>query len=91
MTMGPPIHYKQREGEWTCMVFSMASAMHWTGNPHIGSWIYNKRKRYLNDSDAFIHFTMDLCQNRKVLNQHIMQHSQPMDLLGEYFQGIYLA
>ena len=88
---GPPIHYKQAEGEQTCMINSMASALHYFSYKDIGSCIYNGRKRYIHQKNSFTSFTTGLKGSHTVLNQIRVSKNQLPSFLGKELTGIYLA
>ena len=88
---GPRIHYRQEDGEKTCMVYSMASAMHYFNHAIIGSWIYNNRRRFIHQNLAFTNFTTQLKEAHKVLNQVRVYKDQLPSFLGPEITGLYLA
>ena len=70
----PPVHYQQKENERTCMVYSMASILHYSGDTSAGAWIRNRAKRYLHDPSAFRMFVKDV-------RHHIRDRNNPSHTL----------
>ena len=66
-TSGPTIHYRQKEGERTCMVYAAASALHYLGWTKVASWAYNKTELFINDANAFHKFVYLLRKQSKRL------------------------
>ena len=62
---GPKINYRQKEDERTCMVYSLACAMHANGYHDLGSWIHNRKKRYMNALNAFDVFVSNIRHEKK--------------------------
>jgi len=89
--MGPNINYQQMDGEQTCMLYSMASAMHYFDQKSIGSWIYNTRKRFLHQTKGFSFFINQLKSEHPVLNQVRVMKEQLPSFLGTELTGVYLA
>ena len=88
---GPKIHYEQKDGEQTCMVYSIASALHYFGYKNIGSCVFNGRKRFIHQNNAFNVFIEVLRGTHAVLNQVRVAKDQFPSFLGAAFTGIYLA
>ena len=65
--VGPPVKYQQKEGERTCMVYGLASAVHYAGNKQLASEIRNMAKRFEHRVGAFNAFLRVLCQKNKSL------------------------
>jgi hypothetical protein len=89
--VGPNIKYQQIDGEQTCMVYSMASAMHCFDHKIIGSWIYNGRKRFVHQTKGFTFFVKQLKVAHTVLNQVKVAKDQLPSFLGTEITGLYLA
>jgi hypothetical protein len=89
--MGPTMKYEQMDGEQTCMLYSMASAMHYFDQKSVGSWIYNGRKRFLHQTNGFTFFINKLKSAHTVLNQVRVMKDQLPSFLGTDLKGLYLA
>jgi hypothetical protein len=91
-TTGPIIHYQQKDGERTCMVYALASAIHVTGRTEIAAMIFNNSKRYVNAAEnAFKLFVDDLRLSRKLFRTKFNYPSTKTDLVGDIGTGIYLT
>ena len=89
--VGPKIKYEQMEGEETCMVYAMASAMHYFNQKEVGSWIYNQRSRFIHQSKGFSYFVNQLRGQHTVLNKVKVTKDEPLGFLGPELTGLYLA
>jgi hypothetical protein len=89
--MGPTMKYEQMDGEQTCMLYSMASAMHYFDQKSVGSWIYNGRKRFLHQTNGFTFFINQLKSAHTVLNQVRVMKDKLPSFLGTDLKGLYLA
>lgn len=68
LIIGPSIKYLQKEGERTCMVYSMASAIHSIGARQLASEIRNAGKKFEFKVGAFGHFLTFLQRKDRALN-----------------------
>ena len=87
----PKIHYQQKDGEHTCMIYAMASAVHFSGRRDIGAWIHNGAKRYMHAKNAFQSFIEQLKKRYKVFRRQKSHPNNNLDLLGPLEDGMYLA
>jgi hypothetical protein len=51
--VGPTIKYRQKEGERTCMVYGIASAIHHAGGKQLASEVHQMAKRFEHKMNAF--------------------------------------
>ena len=91
MLLGPQIKYQQMDAEKTCMIYSMASAMHYFDQKIIGSWIYNGRKRFVHQTNGFNFFVNQLKVAHAVLNRVEVAKDQLPSFFGAHITGLYLA
>jgi hypothetical protein len=68
LAIGPKIKYLQKEGERTCMVYSMASVIHDMGAKQLASEIRNAGKKFEFKVNAFGHFLSFLQRKHRALN-----------------------
>jgi hypothetical protein len=80
VAIGPPIKYQQTEGERTCMVYSMASAVHGAGLRQAASEIKNVAKKYEFKVGAFGKF-INFLQKRFGALTSKTEHAATFDLL----------
>ena len=66
--VGPAIKYQQKEGERTCMVYGMASAVHHAGRKQLASEIRNMGKKFEHRMNSFGAFLQSLAKKDKALN-----------------------
>jgi hypothetical protein len=94
ITGGPRIHYKQKEGERTCMVYAAASALHYLGWTNVAAWAYNQTKHYINDPNAFHKFVQELRKRNKKLRttkEKGVNTAKTMNLGEAVLQGLLLV
>jgi hypothetical protein len=88
---GPKINYRQKEDERTCMEYSLASAVHANGYHDLGSWIHNRKKRYMNALHAFDAFVSNIRHEKKPMRRHNICNSLDIDVLQTSLTGIYMC
>ena len=90
-TKGPKLHYRQMEGERTCMVYAMASALFEYGYKDIASMIYNSRKRFMNDANGMHQLCRAMGKESKAFRHFTMDKHKPPDYLGDTLTGRVVA
>jgi hypothetical protein len=88
---GPKVHYQQKEGERTCMVYSLASTIHYLGETDIASKIRNDAARYGKDLNAFRTFVQDLKKKYKIFRKELKGKHKVEEWWGTQLTGIYLT
>ena len=86
----PIIQYQQKDCDRTCMVYAMASAMHYSGDSKSGAWMRNRVKRYVYDRQSFRTFVRDIHQQVKVLKTS-SNVGKSFDIIGDDLLGLYLV
>ena len=89
-TNNPTVRYQQKDNERTCMVYSMASIMHYSGDTSAGAWMRNRAKRYLSDPSAFRSFVRDVRHHVKLLKTASMV-GPDYNILSDNLSGMYLV
>ena len=90
-TGGPPIHYQQKMGERTCMVYSMASALHYCGHKDEAACIRNRAKQYVFNKRAFVSFVINIKKEYKVLRRWSKTKVETFNALGPLGGGLFLT
>jgi hypothetical protein len=90
ITTGPKVHYLQKEGKRTCMVYSFASAVHHMGWHQIASQIRNVGKKYEFKIGAFGRFANHLPRILKKFKTS-KQNASTYDLLEGRMNCLILA
>ena len=92
--VGPTIKYRQKEGERTCMVYGIASAIHHTGGKQLTSEIHQMAKRFEHKMNAFGVFLEILRKKHKALsvkrediNTYDLYTIQPNELVMACLKG----
>ena len=78
--VGPSVKYQQKDGERTCMVYGLASAIHYAGGKQIASEIRQMARRFEHKISAFGAFLKALSQKHKALNPR-REDTKTFDLL----------
>ena len=71
----PLIHYKQQEGQKTCLTDSFASALHYMGIKQVASELFQRRKKIINRSNTWECFQQYLETRSKALKCIILSMS----------------
>ena len=87
----PVIAYPQKEGERTCMIYAMTSALHFFGLKDIAKKIHDRKKAYIQAKNTFHYFVKNLNENFKLLRKRMTRPSKDTDILEGTVEGIYLV
>jgi hypothetical protein len=88
---GPQIHYQQQEGERTCMVYSLASALHFLGRKDVAAKIRNDSARYRKDINSFCTFVKDLKSRHKIFRKETPGKGTVNNWWSDKLSGLYLT
>jgi hypothetical protein len=90
MATGPGIKYRQKKDQRTCMVYAMASAVHYAASKQLASEIRNLAVKFEFKIGAFTGFIQSLEKKHKAFNSK-KENASTLDLLAAKANILYLA
>jgi hypothetical protein len=91
MATGPGIKYRQQKDQRTCMVYAMASSVHYAASRQLASEIRNLAVKFEFKIGAFAGFIQSLEKKHKAAFNSKKENASTLDLLAAKANILYLA